>query len=362
MIEKDPWLRHELKELERKKESHLLRSVRDIANRCRLRVEKHDPYTKEHSVRVAMWSKIIANRLPTFDKRRKYKLEITALVHDYGKLKVPYDILNKPSKLTEEEFEEIKKHPLNGARMLESFIPYIAIEGVLYHHVRFEGGGYPYTNLSGYEVPLEARIIAVGDTFDAMTSDRSYRKGMKPEKALEIMNKVSGKQLDHNLVRIFERYYNMEKMTKGYSVGAQTMILSASVDEEVRRAKEYLQKKIGDYDRRNPLGKVTDREAFIQDAVDYLVGLAVDRKTADKFVRYAYKMPLKETFDRQNIALSDSEYEDLVESTQGKNKGHKEITLPLKKVLKEYQTMEIAVFNQKLWKCIGDGRNMVLLR
>lgn len=361
MEARDTWLQERVKDLG-DKDAQRLATIREIANMCRLRVEQHDPYTKEHSVRVATWSRILANRLPTFDKDRKDRLEITALVHDYGKIDVRFEVLNKPGALSPEEFAEIKMHPEFGARRLKPFDPWIAMEGVLYHHVRYEGGGYPETNLAGNEIPLEARIIAVCDVFDAVTSARCYRQAKSPEKALEIMKQVAGKQLDPTLVQIFEDYYKMEKADKGYSVGAQTMMLLATVDEEIRRAEEFLRRHVGDFDRDSPLAKIGNPERFVMAAVDYLVSLSVNRETAERFVRYAYKMPLKETFERANIDLGNEEFVKLLEQTVGRNKGHKQITLPLKEFKKEYLTLDIAVFNQKLWKAIGDGRKMVLLR
>lgn len=362
---RDTWLREQIKDLDRPQTiEHRIERAREIANLCRQRVEQHDVYTKEHSVRVARWSKVIAGRLPTFDKERLLKLEITALVHDYGKIDVSAEILNKPEGLTAAEFEEVKKHPVFGAQRLEPFDEFIQMEGVLYHHVRFDGGGYPDSaTFKRHSIPLEARVISVADTFDALTSSRAYRPGLAPERALDIMRQVGGKQLDPALVRIFEGYHKLEQEVKGYAVGAKTMELGATVDDEVRRARAFLQKRIGDYDRLNPLAKVADREGIVRDAVDHLVSLSVDRDMADKFVRSAFHLPLRETFAREDVALSDNAYLELLAETQsrGAKKGHKEIILPLIRRRPEHE-VQIAVFNQKLWKCIGDANRAILLR
>lgn len=361
---RDPWLMDRLRDLDRPQSvEDRIDRAREIANLCRIRVEQHDLYTKEHSVRVARWSKVIAGRIPTFNKERLIKLEITALVHDYGKIDVAATILNKAEGLTPREFEEVKKHPEQGARRLEAFIEFIDMDGVLYHHVRFDGGGYPPQTSRRQAIPLEARIIAVADTFDALTSDRAYRPGFKPERAFEVMRQVAGKQLDPTLVRIFEGYHNLERAVKGYDVGAKTLEIGATVDEEVRRARDFLRKKVGEFDRLDPLGKVTDKEAFVREAVDHLVSLSVDREMADKFVRSAFLLPLRETFQREDIALGDEDLEALLSRTAaiGRRHGHKEVTLPLIRRRPEYE-VQIAVFNQKLWKNVGDGNRAVLIR
>jgi hypothetical protein len=361
------WFQEQVRDLDRPAagDEGRLEKVRDIANLCRLRVERHDPYTKEHSVRVAAWSKVIARRLPTFDRERLARLEITALVHDYGKIDVPADILNKNGRLTPAEFKEVMRHPTVGAARLETFAEHINIDGVLYHHVRYDGGGYPVGSArqAGSRIPLEARIIAVGDTFDALTSDRAYRRGLEPARALQVMRGVAGKQLDPTLLRVFESYHALESAIKGYDVGAQTMVLAATVDDEIRHAKDFLRREVGEYDRLNPLGKVRDREAFVQRAIEHLVSLSVNRDMAEKFVRHAYRLPLRETFDRDDIALTDGELAVLISADEeAGRRGHREVALPLRRMTAEYAALEIAVFNHKLWKCTGDGNTMLLFR
>lgn len=309
---------------------------------------------------------MIASRIPTFDKERLVRLEITALVHDYGKIDVPASILNKPEDLSDVEFDEVKRHPTAGARRLEPFAEFIDMSGVLYHHVRYEGGGYPahdHSTFRRHGIPLEARIIAVADTFDALTSSRAYRPGRTPDGALEIMKKVAGKQLDPTLVRMFEGYYAQAKSQKGYEVGATTMELGATVDEELRRARDFLKSRVGEVDRADPLAKVFDKESFVREAIDHLVSLHVDRDMAGKFVRAAYGLPLPETFAREDIALSDEAWLRLIEETtsRGRRRGHAEVALPLVRRRPEHE-VQIAIFNQKLWKCVGDGNKAVLLR
>ncbi|MFC1705211.1 HD-GYP domain-containing protein [Planctomycetota bacterium] len=333
--------------------------ARELAHACRERVELHDPYTKEHSVRVATWVRVIASRLPTFTRERLDKLEITALVHDFGKIDVPPTIINKPGALTDGEFLEVKRHPVRGAIRLESFAPFLTMEGLLYHHVRFEGGGYPDGScFSRGDIPLEARVIAVADTFDAITSDRSYRRGMAPMKAFEIMRAEAGRQLDPTLVRIFEDYYRTEASAKGYSPGPVTIELSATIDEEIRRARGFLRRNVGDFDWNDPLGKVADKEAFCQQAIDHLVHLTINRECAELFVRAAYKLELRETFDPDDLADVDESPRSL--GTVGS--GHREITLRFRNLRSHYRGHPVCVFRGELWKCVDDGRLMVLLR
>lgn len=359
------WLLEQLHTLEqRRTDAERLETARAIANLCRLRVERHDPYTKEHSVRVARWARVIARRIPTFDRERLDRLEITALVHDYGKIDVDQRILNKPGRLDDRELLQVQRHPITGAERLEPFRDFIAMEGVLYHHVRYEGGGYPgEPRLARQEIPIEARIIAVADTFDALTSDRAYRRGRTPEEALAIMREEAGRQLDPVLLRLFEGYYRMEAQLKGYNPGAKTIELSAYMDEEIRRARAFLRKHVGMFDRREPLAKVTDRKAFVQAAIEHLVSLSIDRDQAEKFVRAAYRLPLEETFARDDVALDDAAYEELLRSIETGHQGrHREVCLPLRRLRPQYRNLEIAVFHQRLWKCVIDGTRMILLR
>jgi hypothetical protein len=365
LAQEDGWLKEQVRSLDSggNGDGARLEIARRIANHCRIRVEKHDPYTKEHSVRVATWSKVIASRLPTFDKQRIHRLEITALVHDYGKLYVPYDVLNKEGRLSAEEFEAVKRHPELGTVLLAPFREFLEMSGVLLHHVRYDGGGYPgRANIAGNDIPLEPRIIAVADAFDALTSDRSYRKGYTPERAFIILREVSGKQVDPALLTVFEQYYKSEKQAKGYDVGAKTLVLAACLSEEVRRARAFLRKEVGPFDEKSPLAKVADKAAFVRLAVDDLTSLSIDPKTADTIVRHAYKLPVPDTFGREDLDLTDAELERLKQSLDDLGPGHREVLLPLKRLRPEYRAVEIAVFHDTLWKCVADGLKMVLLR
>lgn len=168
-------------------------------------IELKDPYTGGHSQKVKEYSLAIADKLG-LNSELKEDLEIAASLHDIGKIGVENNILNKPGKLTEAEYEVIKTHPLLG----ENCIKYIKkLEGashlVRYHHEHYNGAGYP-EGLAGEHIPLGARIIAVADAFDAMTSDRVYRKAMSLEKAISILKAEKGKQFCPHCVDKFLEY------------------------------------------------------------------------------------------------------------------------------------------------------------
>jgi len=154
-------------------------------------LEAKDPYTRGHSNRVATYSTIVARKLG-LDEDRIESIRLMALIHDIGKIGVSDNIINKPGKLTEEEFNIIKQHPVRGVQIIELLLHNKPeLRYVRSHHERFDGKGYP-DGLKGEKIPLEARIMTIADCFDAMTSDRSYRSALSKEYALaEIENNKS---------------------------------------------------------------------------------------------------------------------------------------------------------------------------
>jgi putative nucleotidyltransferase with HDIG domain len=169
-------------------------------------LEARDPYTHGHSRRVARYSIMIAKKLglPAADVA---KIRLAAAVHDVGKLVVPLEILNKPSRLTDEEFEVIKRHALVGADMVRPLGDDELTEMVADHHERLDGSGYP-SQLSGREIPLGARVIAVADTFDALTSRRAYKPVTRHRDVFRILSEEAGTQLDSDAVQAFSRCYS----------------------------------------------------------------------------------------------------------------------------------------------------------
>lgn len=167
-------------------------------------VDLKDSYTQGHSFRVAQYTEMLARELGCDDETVE-KYHNIALMHDIGKVGIPDSVLNKPGKLTDEEFELIKSHAARGYDVLEniSLMPEIAI-GARAHHERPDGKGYPQ-GLKGDELPRVAQIIAVADCFDAMYSNRPYRSRMNFEKAVSIIKEVSGTQLSSEVVDAFLR-------------------------------------------------------------------------------------------------------------------------------------------------------------
>lgn len=190
--------RNLLQEVERKtleNESLYKRLSLHIVETMAEAVDAKDTYTHGHSRRVAEYSKEIARRYGYTEKRCN-DIYMMALLHDVGKIGVPDAVINKPGRLTEAEFALIKEHPAKGARILKNIkeMPELVI-GVRWHHERYDGNGYP-DGLSGKDIPEEARIIAVADAYDAMSSYRSYRNVLPQEKVRGEIHGGRGKQFD----------------------------------------------------------------------------------------------------------------------------------------------------------------------
>jgi hypothetical protein len=174
----------------------------DIVKSLVKAIEGKDKYTKGHSDRVSAYSTLVAEEID-FSHEEIKKIQMAAVLHDVGKIAVPEKILNKEGKITEEEFNEIKKHPSNGYSIVSQIKNMKEIAVIIkYHHERWDGKGYP-DGILKKEIPIESRIISVADAYDAMTSDRPYRKGMSHEKAIYELKSNSGKQFDPEIVEIF---------------------------------------------------------------------------------------------------------------------------------------------------------------
>lgn len=175
-------------------------------------IEAKDPYTRGHSERVRDISMAIGRRMGLEGKEEK-ELEITALLHDIGKIGVAEAVLRKKGKLDESEYAEMKKHPSIGAEILSSISQLAtAIPGIKHHQERFDGKGYP-DGLKGAGIPLFARIIAVADTFDAMTSNRPYRDRQTDGTAIGEIKRCTGAQFDPECVGAFMSAYEAGLIT-----------------------------------------------------------------------------------------------------------------------------------------------------
>ncbi len=169
-------------------------------------IEKRDPYTGGHTQRVTTYSLATAKHLPLKPMEVKW-LKISAVLHDIGKIGIDDQILRKPERLNPEEFNEIKRHADMGAeiidhiKQLRNIIP-----GVKYHHEQIDGTGYP-EGLRGEKIPIIAKIVSVADTFDAMTTDRPYRRALSKEMAIKELKRCSGTQFDQEVVEAFVKAY-----------------------------------------------------------------------------------------------------------------------------------------------------------
>ena len=177
-----------------------------LLERLSAALEGRDLYTHGHSRRVTRHAYRIAQQLG-LSAEEAARIRTAAAVHDVGKIETPREVLNKPGGLSDAEFAVIKKHPVDGARMVAALGDDELTAIVRHHHERLDGGGYP-DGLAGADIPLGARVIAVADTFDALTSNRPYRAGCRHQKALDILRKEAGKQLDPDAVAAFLSYYS----------------------------------------------------------------------------------------------------------------------------------------------------------
>lgn len=230
-------------------------------------VDAKDPYTGGHSLRVAVCARDIAKNLGWSEEEVQNVYNV-ALLHDIGKIAVPDSVLNKPGRLDDDEFEIIKKHPVTGNEILRdiTILEHVQ-EGAHYHHERWDGRGYP-CGLKEEEIPIYARIIALADTYDAMRSDRVYRKHLSTDKIISeferckgsqfdpeiaevfIMMLKSGYELDPELVRKKDSYSSVEKIENPREINKIKMTQSVKLDTEQDSLtglfnKSYLNLKVG---------------------------------------------------------------------------------------------------------------------
>ncbi len=165
-------------------------------------IEARDPYAKGHASRVTVFAQAMGRRIG-LETERILVLRLSALLHDVGKLSVPPAVLLKRGPLTELEFVQVRRHPAAGVRMLRSLgAPREILPSVLHHHERWDGAGYP-RGRAGERIPLEARILSVADSFDAMTSTRPYRAPRQVQDALDELHRCAGTQFDPDLIGVF---------------------------------------------------------------------------------------------------------------------------------------------------------------
>lgn len=206
-----------------------LRTIEALA----LAIEAKDSTTGDHLQRVRVYAMEIGKEIGLTQKELD-ALQAAALLHDIGKLAVPEHIISKPGRLTPEEFEKMKIHPLVGAEILEEVkFPYPVVPIVRAHHEKWDGTGYPF-GLTGEEIPIGARILSVVDCLDALASDRQYRRAMPLDQAMDIVAGESGKSFDPVIVDILRRrYIELERLA--VNTGLEKEKIKLSMDVKVER-------------------------------------------------------------------------------------------------------------------------------
>jgi putative nucleotidyltransferase with HDIG domain len=176
----------------------------DVVRKWGDSIESKDVYTQGHCLRVADLACALWTRVNSGDETSLFWFRIGALLHDVGKLMVPAEVLNKPGKLTDEEWAMVRRHPTAGVELLADIeFPWDVRPIVESHHERWDGKGYPH-GLAGGEIPLTARVLCIADVYDALTSQRSYKKAFTHDEALDIMRADVGRQFDPALFPVFE--------------------------------------------------------------------------------------------------------------------------------------------------------------
>lgn len=180
-----------------------------IAQSLLTALRERDPYTYGHCRRVARNARLLAKAAGLSEKEQKI-IEFSSLFHDLGKIGIPDNILLKPGRLTAEEAQIIRDHPVKSVEILKPLAQNDFLKatfaGVLHHHERIDGLGYPH-RLVGDKIPLDARVILIVDTFDAMTTTRPYRKGLPIDAAIKELKNFAGRQFDAQLVKIFSESF-----------------------------------------------------------------------------------------------------------------------------------------------------------
>lgn len=246
-------LQRRLDEKTKEMERVTIQAIMTVANT----VDAKDDYTKGHSMRVAAYSEILAQRLG-WSEEDIQNIYYVAMLHDVGKIGVPDAVLNKPFKLTDLEFRLIKGHTIMGAEILKDFkmFPNVSI-GAKYHHERYDGKGYP-EGLKGESIPLVARVIGLVDSYDAMTSNRVYRRRLNDGVVMQELDKGKGSQWDPELVDIF------------------VSLIKEGALEKVWMPEDELASPI--FDSGKIVGLAMGAESVIEAPTDYLTGLLSKRK------------------------------------------------------------------------------------
>jgi diguanylate cyclase (GGDEF)-like protein/putative nucleotidyltransferase with HDIG domain len=223
-----------------------------------LAIEAKDQTTHDHLQRVRIYALEVAKDLQVPTEERE-ALQAAALLHDIGKLAIPEHIISKPGRLTPEEFEKMKIHPVVGAEILERVrFPYPVVPIVRAHHEKWDGSGYPL-GLKGNQIPIGARILAAVDFLDALASDRQYRRALPLEEAMSRLEEESGKSFDPKVVQVLERRYaELEQLVRERieSLGLQKLSTGVKVDRAVEPAAGFAASKPAQFSDRSFLSSI----------------------------------------------------------------------------------------------------------
>jgi len=272
--------------LEYEKQLHL-RTIEALA----LAIEAKDHNTHDHLQRVRIYALEVGKELGLSQSEFE-ALRAAALLHDIGKLAVPEHIINKPGRLTPEEFEKMKIHPVVGAEILSRVgFPYPVVPIVRSHHERWDGNGYP-DGLRGEEIPLGARILTAVDCLDALASDRQYRRALPLDEAMEKVAELAGKQFDPKVVEVLKRrYVALEKMARTQSADQE----SASLSTELRV--ERGEAPAAGFERAAPTVGQADSE-------DFLISIAAARQEAQTLFELSHDLGNSLSLDETLSVLS----------------------------------------------------------
>jgi putative nucleotidyltransferase with HDIG domain len=234
-------------------------------------IDAKDQITHGHIRRVQAYAVGLANRVGVNDENSIKAIEAAALLHDMGKLAVPEYILNKPGKLTPAEFEKMKLHASVGADILSSIdFPYPVVPIVRHHHENWDGSGYP-TGLKGTDIPIGARILAVVDCFDALTSDRPYRPKLSDEDALRILKQRRGTMYDPLIVDTFERVHReLAPCASAWVDTPSSGDVTAARNDQIINGLDDITASADEMSTLHELARALAGQASIQDSVDII--------------------------------------------------------------------------------------------
>lgn len=212
-----------------------------------------DDYTYQHCLNVATLA-ISTGIAMGLGESILHELGMAGLLHDIGKMMIPIEILNKPGKLTDEEFDIIKEHPVNAVKLLNNMVPYSVLSGIQSHHEKLDGTGYPY-GIAANNIPFYSKVLAVCDVYDALTSDRSYRMTSFPGEVIEYIMGCADKHFDYEILK------NFLKVIVAYPVGTFVRLSDKRIAVVVKNNPENIMR---------PIVRILDKDGSVGEDIDLL--------------------------------------------------------------------------------------------